>query len=88
MLTVRTKGSIFGSLDIATTRNCTHFLKIGFVGFILIISTKGINQIKKANCKKEKKFYAYKKIYDIFKNMDAILFGCNSTSTSIFDEYF
>ena len=36
---------------IAPTRNYNHFLKIGFVfpgaGFIPIISTKGINQIKK-----------------------------------------
>ena len=40
--------------------------------FIPIISTKGINQIKKGNCKKKKEFYAYKKMYYIFKNMGAI----------------
>ena len=40
-----------GSLGIAPTRNCTHFLKFDSsspgAGFIPIISTKGINQIKK-----------------------------------------
>ena len=52
---------MFGSLDIAPTRDCTRFRKIGFVaGFIPIISTKVINQIKKENLKKKVKFYAYK----------------------------
>ena len=40
-----------GSSGIAPTRNCTHFLKIGFMvargGFISLVSTKEINQIKK-----------------------------------------
>ena len=40
-----------GLLGIAPTRNCTNFLKIVFAvamgGFYSIISTKGINQIKK-----------------------------------------
>ena len=40
-----------GSLGIAATRNCTFFVKLDSwspgVGFFLIISTKGINQIKK-----------------------------------------
>ena len=50
-------------------------------GFIPMISTKGIYQIKKGNCKKKKKFYTYKKIYYILKNKGAIPNGCNSTST-------
>ena len=50
-------------------------------GFIPIISTKGINKIKKGNSKKKNMFYAYKKICYIFKNMGAIPYGCNSTST-------
>ena len=53
------------SIGIAPTRNCTHFLKLDSwspgAGSIHIISTKGINQIKKGNCKKKKLFYAYKK---------------------------
>ena len=39
------------SLGIAPTRDCTHFLKLDLwsprAGFIPIIYTKGINQIKK-----------------------------------------
>ena len=31
-------------------------------GFVPIIFTKGINQMKKGNCKREIMFYAYKKI--------------------------
>ena len=62
-----------------------NFLKLDSwskgAGFIPILSTKGINQIKKRNCKKKNKFYAYKKIYNIFKNMSAIPCGCNSPST-------
>ena len=54
---------ILGSLGIAPTWDCTHFLKIGFVvargRFIHIIFTNEINQIKKENCKKKIKFYAY-----------------------------
>ena len=51
---VEFKGNIyFGSLGIAPTWKCTHFLKNGFVvggaGFIPIISTKGINKMKKGN---------------------------------------
>ena len=54
------------------------------LGFIPILSTKGINQIKKGNCKKKNEFYAFKKIYYIFKTMGAIPCGCNSTSTEKF----
>ena len=50
-----------GSLGIAPTfLNFDSWLP--GAGFIPIISTKGINQIKKENCKKKVKFYAYKKI--------------------------
>ena len=67
--------ALIGSLGSAPTRNYIPFLKIGFVvagvGFIPIISTKRINQIRKGNCK----FYAYKKIYYIFKNMGASRVG-------------
>ena len=49
-----TNNIVDGSFGIAPTRHCNHFLKIDAwsprVGFILIISTKGINQIKKGNC--------------------------------------
>ena len=45
------------------------------VGFVPIISTKGINEIKKGNCKKKTKFHEYKKIYYIFRNMGAIRVG-------------
>ena len=40
--------------------------------FIPIISTKGMNQIKKGNCKKKYQFNAYKKIYYIIENIGAI----------------
>ena len=60
------------SLGIAPTSDCIHFIKIdswspGF-GFIPVISTKGINQIKKENCKKNYSIH-FKKIYiyDIIK---------------------
>ena len=61
------------------------FLKLDLwwpgAGFIPIISTEGINQIKKGYCKKKKKFYAHKNIYYIFKIMGEIPCGCNSPST-------
>ena len=54
-----------GSIGIAPT-----FLKMDLwspgAGCIPIISTKGINQIKKGNFKKKVGFYAYKKIKYIF----------------------
>ena len=50
-------------------------------GFIHTISTKGINEIKKDNCKKKVKFHAYKKILYIFLKTGAISFGCNFTYT-------
>ena len=48
------------------------------VGFIPIISTKGINQIRKGNCKKKEYVLYIQKVYYIFKNMGAILCGCNT----------
>ena len=59
------------SLGIAPTQTCTHFLKIGFVvagaGFITFISTKGVNQIKKENCKKKSSFMHTKRFNTFFK---------------------
>ena len=49
-------------------------------GFIPIMSTKEINQIKKGKCR-GKKCFAYKKKYYILKNMGLIPCGCNSAST-------
>ena len=66
--------AIHGSINIAPTRNCTHFLKFGFVvaapgaGFIIIISTKGIYQIKK----RKKLSFMNTKRFNTFKD------GCNS----------
>ena len=48
-----------GSLDIAPTRNCIHFLKHGFV------VAKGINEIKKGNCKR--KSFMHTKIFITFQ---------------------
>ena len=53
------------SLGIAPIRNCTHFLKIGFLVFIPIISTKGINQIKKG----KKRSFMHIKIFNIFSKI-------------------
>ena len=36
-------------------------------GFIPTITTKGINQIKKGNCKKKNKFHAYKRFITFLK---------------------
>ena len=41
-------------------------------GFIPIISTKGINQIKKGDCNRRKKFIHTKSFITVFKDMDAI----------------
>ena len=52
------------------------FLKLDlwspWAGFIPIIITKGINQIKKGKLKEKFKFYAYKKIEYKFLKMSAI----------------
>ena len=59
--------------------NVPTFLKLDlwslWVGFINIISTKGINQIKKGKLYEKSKFYAYKKW------VQSLCYGCNSTST-------
>ena len=61
---------LFGLLGIAPTRNCAHFLKLDSwslgAGFIPIISTKGINEIKKGNCNK-KNFRHTKRFIKFFK---------------------
>ena len=66
-----TKYDVWGSRRIAPTRKCTHFLKLDLwsprAGFIPIISSKEINQIRKGNCKKKAKFYAYKWCNTFFK---------------------
>ena len=72
---------LLDSLCIAPTQNSTHFIEVGFLVAGGGLYFKGIYHIKKGNCKKKNKFYSYKKIYYIFKNMVAIPCGCNSTST-------
>ena len=68
--------NLLGSLGIAPTRNCTYFLKIGFVvaggaaGFIPINPTRVINQIKRKNV-----LCMQKDLIHFLKD------GCNSTST-------
>ena len=73
MCIVNNRAIFTGSLGIAPTRNCTHFLKIGYVvargG---VFSNKGINQSKKGKLEENIKFYAYKKILYIFLKMGAI----------------
>ena len=70
MSRIRIPEENIGSLGIAPTRNCTHFLKNGFVVagavFIPIISKKGINQIKKENCKKHKISFMHTKGFITF----------------------
>ena len=65
--------NLLGSLGIAPTRDCTHFLKILFVVAGVGFYSYYINQIKKENCKKKVKFYAYKKNLILFLKS-----GCNS----------
>ena len=62
------------------------FLKLDLLspgggGFIPIISIKGINLIKKGNCKKKKTSFMHIKNLLQLKNMGAIPCGRNSTST-------
>ena len=68
------KMSIYLHLVLHPYRIAPTFLNLEWwspgAGFIPIISTKGINQIKK------EKFYTYKKILYIF-----LKYGCNFTST-------
>ena len=59
-----------GSIGIAPTRDCTHFLKIIFIvaggGFYSYYIHQG-NELDKERKVVRKTFYAYKKIYYIFK---------------------
>ena len=68
---------LFGSLGIASTRNCTLFLKIGFVvagsGFYSYYIHQGnISDKERKNCKYYLRFETFLKD------------GCNSTSTFLF----
>ena len=71
-----------GSLGIAPTRNCTHFLKIGFVvargGFYSNYIHQGNKSDKERKIGRKKLSFMHRKR---FLKMRVIPCGCNSTST-------
>ena len=73
-------------VGIAPTRNCNHFLKIGFViaggGFYSSYIHQGNRSDKERKLLRKKLVLGVQKVLIIF-----LKDGCNSTSTKIINEY-
>ena len=73
---ISTYNYIFGSLGIAPTRNCTHFLKIGLVVAGGWFNSYYIHQGHKSNKEGKSQKIKHTKLFNTL-----LKYGCNSTST-------